>query len=76
MYLTLQDGGPVYEEWRDNLVTLGQRVRLESGQTRYEGIAEAVARDGSLLLRQPDGSLASITAGEVTLRNYPSETLR
>lgn len=76
LYLTLRDGGSVYEEWRDNLVTLGQRVRLESGQTRYEGVAEAVARDGSLLLRQPDGNLASITAGDITLRDYPSETLR
>jgi hypothetical protein len=33
----------------------------------YEGIAESVASDGSLLLRQLDGSLTRIVAGDATL---------
>ena len=38
------------------------------GETTYDGIAEAVVRDGSLRLRQRDGSLTEIVAGDVTLR--------
>jgi len=68
LYLTLQAGGSIYEEWRDNLVTLGRRVHVKSGEDVYEGIAEEVARDGSLLLRRSDGSLTKIVAGDVTLR--------
>ena len=67
LYLSLPAGGPVYEEWRDRLVTLGKRVQVKSGKTMYEGIAESVASDGSLLLRQSDGSLTRIVAGDATL---------
>ena len=69
LYLTLQTGGSLYEEWRDRLVTLGKRVRVTWSETRYEGVAESVARDGSLLLRRLDGSLTKIVAGDVTLRD-------
>jgi len=69
LYLTLQAGGSIYEEWRDSLVTLGRRVRVKSGKTAHEGVAESVARDGSLLLRCLDGSLSKIVAGDATLRD-------
>jgi len=69
-YLAIQAGGSIYEEWRDSLVTLGRKVRVKSEETIYEGVAESVARDGSLLLRRPDGSLARIVAGDVTLCDY------
>ena len=62
-------GGSIYEEWRDSLVTLGKRVQAKMGETTHEGIAESVARDGSLLLRHRDGSLTRIVAGDVTLRD-------
>ena len=68
-YLSLQAGGSVYEEWRDNLVTLGKRVHVTWGETVYEGIAESVARDGILLLRQSNGSLTRIVAGDITLHH-------
>ncbi|MFC1939071.1 biotin--[acetyl-CoA-carboxylase] ligase [Chloroflexota bacterium] len=68
LYLASLAGGEVYEEWRDNLVTLGRRVRVKTKEAVTEGIAESVARDGSLLLRGLDGSLTKIVAGEVTLR--------
>jgi BirA family biotin operon repressor/biotin-[acetyl-CoA-carboxylase] ligase len=68
LYLALQAGESIFEEWRDRLVTLGRKVQARWGETRYEGIAESVARDGSLLLRQSDGSLFNIVAGDVTLR--------
>lgn len=67
-YLSLLAGESVYEEWRDKLVTLGKQVTVTWGETRCEGIAESVDRDGSLLLRGADGSLTRIVAGDVTLR--------
>ncbi|MFC1985349.1 biotin--[acetyl-CoA-carboxylase] ligase, partial [Chloroflexota bacterium] len=69
LYLASLSGGPIYEEWRDNLVTLGRRVRVKTNEAVSEGIAESVARDGSLLLRGFDGSLTKIVAGDVTLRD-------
>jgi BirA family biotin operon repressor/biotin-[acetyl-CoA-carboxylase] ligase len=69
LYLALPSGDSVYQQWRDNLMTLGKRVQVSSDETTYEGIAESVASDGSLLLRQPDGNLTKIVAGDVTLRD-------
>jgi BirA family biotin operon repressor/biotin-[acetyl-CoA-carboxylase] ligase len=68
LYLALPSDA-VYQEWRDNLATLGKKVQVRSEETTYEGIAESVASDGSLLLRQPDGSLTKVVAGDVTLLN-------
>lgn len=69
LYLALPSGDSVYQQWRNNLMTLGKKVRVSSDETTYEGIAESVAQNGSLLLRQPDGSLVKIVAGDVTLRD-------
>jgi len=71
-YRTLLDGGDLYPAWRDSLVTLGKKVRVTEGDTAYEGIAESVDRDGSLLLRLPDGILNRVLAGDVTLRDNNS----
>ena len=68
LYLALPAGDSVFKQWRDNLVTLGKKVQVSSGEATYKGIAESVASDGSLLLRQPDGSLLKVVAGDVTLR--------
>ena len=68
LYLALPEGDSVFREWRDRLVTLGKEVGLISGKTSYQGVAESVANDGSLLLRQPDGNLIKIVAGDVSLR--------
>jgi len=68
LYLALPAGDSVFSQWRNRLVTLGKKVQVSSGEATYEGTAESVAADGSLLLRQPDGSLLRIVAGDVTLR--------
>ncbi len=68
LYLSLSVRGAIYEEWRDRLVTLGKRVKVNMGKTGYEGFAESVDRDGSLLLRQSDGNVTRVVAGDVTLR--------
>jgi BirA family biotin operon repressor/biotin-[acetyl-CoA-carboxylase] ligase len=68
LYLTLRVGGSVFGAWRDNLVMLGKPVQVTEGETLYQGIAESVATDGSLLLRQSDGRQLKIVAGDVSLR--------
>ncbi len=69
LYLSAHSSEAVYREWKDSLETLGRRVRARSGDRVYEGIAESVDKDGSLLLRRLDGSLTRILAGDVTLQN-------
>ena len=65
LYLTLPMVESIYEQWRDRLVTLGKRVCVKSDETTYEGVAESVTADGSLLLRHSNGSLTRIVAGDV-----------
>jgi len=68
LYLAVQAGRPVQEEWRGRLETLGRQVRVTCGETVEEGLAEDVDGDGSLILLRPDGSRVTIVAGDVTLR--------
>jgi len=65
-YGRLRDGERFHQEWSRWLATLGQRVRVDVGEERLEGVAEGVGPDGSLLLRLPDGSLRRILVGDVT----------
>lgn len=53
------------EAWRARLVTLGQRVTTHQGEQRVVGRAEDVDDDGMLLLRRDDGTLSTITWGDV-----------
>lgn len=68
LYLAVQAGQRVQDEWRARLETLGRQVQVTCGQTVEEGVAEDVDSDGSLILRRPDGSRVTIVAGDVTLR--------
>jgi BirA family transcriptional regulator, biotin operon repressor / biotin---[acetyl-CoA-carboxylase] ligase len=68
LYLRLQGGESILEEWRDNLVTLGKQIHVRAGDEVFEGIAESVADDGRLMLRCADGRLMKFTAGDVTLK--------
>jgi BirA family biotin operon repressor/biotin-[acetyl-CoA-carboxylase] ligase len=53
--------------WRDKLITLGAEVRVDQGQTQVTGIAEDVAEDGALIVRQDDGERVRITWGDVDI---------
>jgi len=58
----------VRESWKARLETLGREVRATFRDIVYEGTAEDVNADGSLVLRLADGSRVVMEAGEVTLR--------
>jgi len=47
LYLSAQDGEAVYDEWRQNLETLGRQVQVRSGNNLYKGVAEDVEKDGA-----------------------------
>ncbi len=68
LYLRLRAGESILAEWRDNLITIGKKIHVRSGDEVFEGTAESVADDGSLLLRCVDGKLLKFNAGDVTLR--------
>jgi BirA family biotin operon repressor/biotin-[acetyl-CoA-carboxylase] ligase len=67
-YRDAQEGDAAFRAWRSRLETLGQRVRATMGERVEEGIAEDVDAQGSLLIRRDDGSLATVEAGDVTLK--------
>ena len=67
LYLALgQDQSPI-EEWQGLLSTTGQRLEATWGNESFIGVAEGTDPMGNLLLRQDDGSLVTLTAGDVTL---------
>lgn len=68
LYLLAKSSQDVYRQWRGSLITLGKSVRASTGDAVYEGVAETVDEDGSLVIRLEDGSLKRFAAGDVTLQ--------
>jgi len=68
LYSELPQGETLFNQWKSNLVTLGQQVQINMGDKIYTGLAEDVTEDGSLMLRQKDGYLVKIIAGEVMFK--------
>jgi len=67
LYLEAQAGAAVYREWQENMETLGKRIKVNTGKSVEQGVAETVTENGNLLLRRDDGSLIEIVAGDVTV---------
>jgi BirA family biotin operon repressor/biotin-[acetyl-CoA-carboxylase] ligase len=64
-YDALRAGHSPHREWASRLVTLGQHVTVESPDGVCQGVAEAVDEIGALKLRQSDGRVKRILAGDV-----------
>lgn len=56
--------------WEKQLVTLRQRVQVTAvrNNTSFSGIAESTNQWGQLLVRDPQGIVHTVSAGDVTLR--------
>ena len=67
LYLALGQGNSPIAEWQDLLETTGQRLVATWGDDTFTGVAEGTDDLGNLLLRQDDGTLLTLTAGDVTL---------
>jgi len=70
LYLALRSGKSPIAEWQDLLETTGQRLVATCGDDTYTGVAEGTDELGNLLLRQDDGTLLTLTAGDVTLSDH------
>lgn len=67
-YERLRAGALPHNEWKSRLVTLGREVQVTMPNRLLTGLATGVDADGVLLVRQADGELARVLAGDVTLR--------
>ena len=67
LYLELGQGKSPIAEWQDLLETTGRRLVATWGDDTFTGVAEGTDALGNLLLRQDDGTLLTLTAGDVTL---------
>ena len=71
IYLSyVKDGAPVQDEWRRNVSTIGQRVKVSVAGKNLEGFAQGVSDNGDLLLRSDDGSVTALSSGEVSLSGF------
>ncbi len=68
IYLSLNGWAEAKDEWQLALETLGRHVRVQWGEQVDEGTAEGVDSEGNLLLQRADGTIITLTAGEVTLQ--------
>lgn len=66
LYIQLNHDDTPVEEWEELLDTLGQRVRVSWRGEEYVGHAEGIDEVGSLLLRQDDGRIQVLAAGDAT----------
>ncbi|MFN8564238.1 MAG: biotin--[acetyl-CoA-carboxylase] ligase [Anaerolineae bacterium] len=57
----------LFERWRERLVMLGRRVSVAGAKGGVEGVAEAVDRQGALLVRDDGGTLRRMIAGDIRL---------
>lgn len=69
-YRTLRSGAreELWAAWRDRLGTLGRAVHVDTPQGPIDGVAESVAPDGCLLVRDAEGRPHSVSAGDVSVR--------
>jgi len=57
----------VADEWASHCSTLGRQVKIEVGQRRIIGRAEALDESGALLIRTEHGRVERVTGGDVTV---------
>ncbi len=68
LYQQLSRRSVIWEAWQKQLITIGQKVQVNMGGRTYTGTAESVTHDGSLLLRQKEGGVVRVIAGDVNLQ--------
>lgn len=72
LYIQLNHGNTPVEEWEELLDNLGHRVRVTWQGEEYVGYADGIDEQGSLLLRQDDGGVLVLAAGDASsLREAP-----
>lgn len=68
-FLLLHSGfAPVRKEWIRRNVTLGHRVRADTGKEILQGVAGDIDEYGRLLLQEEKGGETRLLAGDISLR--------
>ncbi len=65
---SLQEKEAILEHYRRDCITLGQRVNVVRGEDISYGTALDVDGEGALVVRFDDGSVRSVSSGEVSVR--------
>ena len=65
----LTNAAGVLTEWERLNVTIGNRVMVSSLGEMLEGLAQGIDSEGRLIIKQEDGSIRQISAGDVTLKS-------
>ncbi len=68
MYEKESDLSYMLEEYNSYLVNVGKQVKVLDPKGEFEGIARGINASGELLIETPDGKVAEIYAGEVSVR--------
>ncbi len=58
----------IMDRYRQNCITVGKNISLLLGDTVKHGFAESIDESGALTVRFDDGSLQTVTSGEVSIR--------
>jgi len=66
-YERFRAGESPRDEWAVRLATLGQRVKVVTGDEVLTGVADSVDKNGALLLHTDDGKRRRLLVGDVTL---------
>ncbi len=74
LYAEVRAGGTLVPAWRERIETIGKQVEViftagEPGRRVISGTAEDVDDSGRLLVRDANGRLWPVSAGEVTLQS-------
>jgi BirA family biotin operon repressor/biotin-[acetyl-CoA-carboxylase] ligase len=65
LYLQTVKPAAIISQWAAGMDTIGRRVKVQSGNSAIEGVAESINGSGHLVLRLDDGSTQEILAGDV-----------
>lgn len=66
--LNLMDKAAIMDRYTHDCVTLGKKITVIQSDTRRNGTALSLDRDGGLTVAFEDGSISTVCAGEVSVR--------
>ena len=66
----LSDRDGMLERYRSDCITLGQQVSVVRGDEVFRAEALSVDEEGGLVIRREDGTVQTVTSGEVSVRGF------
>ena len=63
----LEDPSAILREWESLNVTINSRVRISGAGESFEGRAAGIDPEGRLIVKQDDGAVRTVAAGDVTI---------